>query len=259
MTILRLHIIDPDCGDVNCNNNGGNGEENPNPPQPTKYTVTLTVAGNGTATGAGEYNSGASVTLTATPGADYKFLAWEGDIGGTSTTRTFTITQNMLITAHFVHKRQPYTARSDDKKFKNNFTQTMQTQLANTCVASIMAYIKQVLCGGAFSDGDYMLKYLQKYKTWLHETGMPLEHVQPFMSEHFAIGTFTSWQSAIDAGRVVATDVPSDISGSTHAVLVVGYGADGSLIYMDPEMGSLMRADADYIAGNIKMVINKCQ
>lgn len=68
-------------------------------------TVTALVApvGSGTVTGAGEYVSGTTCTLTATPDNGYTFNHWE--IGGTSvgqnTTYSFTVTQNVTVTAVF--------------------------------------------------------------------------------------------------------------------------------------------------------------
>ncbi|MDR1347651.1 MAG: hypothetical protein LBJ63_04355 [Prevotellaceae bacterium] len=250
---------------------GGSDSGNTNP-QPTKYTVTVSISGNGTVTGYGtsasnisgagvyEYNQGTYLGITAVVGTGYKFTGWQGDISGTSASIWIeNLSKNMSVTANFASKAEPYTARPDDKKFKNNFATTMQEQLVNTCVASIMAYIEEIICGANFDMGKYLWDYARDYKVWLYETGMPTEHIQPFIDKYFVSGNFTSWQAAIDAGRVVFTDVPSNVSGSSHAVLVVGYGADGSLIYMDPEEGSLIRADADYIVGTQKIVIRKCQ
>lgn len=250
---------------------GGGSDSGSTNPQPTKYTVTVSISGNGTVTGNGsasnisgagvyEYSKGTYLRITAAAGTGYKFTGWQGDISGTSASIWIeNLSKNMSVTANFASKAEPYTARPDDKKFKTSFKNTMQTQLDNACVASVMAYIREVFCGGAFDDGYYILKYAEKYDNWLPETGIPIGQVQSFVSDYFAIGTYTSWHSAINAGKVILTDAPSNISGSSHAVLVVGYGADGSLIYMDPEAGSLIRADADYLLGNIKIVINKCQ
>jgi uncharacterized repeat protein (TIGR02543 family) len=250
---------------------GDGGNNNP-PPQPTKYTVTISVAGNGTVTGNGtsasningagvyEYNKGTYLSITAVADNGYKFTGWQGDVSGTSSSIWIdNLSKNMSVTANFASKAEPYTARPDDKKFKNNFVATMQTQLANTCVTSIMTYINTVLCGTDVNEGIYVLDYQRTHNKWVFDEGVSSEHVQSFMNKYFVSTDFTSWQVAINAGRFVFTDVPSDISGSNHAVLVVGYGADGSLIYMDPEAGSLMRADADYITGSQKIVINKCQ
>lgn len=54
--------------------------------------VTITPTGGGTVTGAGTYAQGDSVTLQATPAADYGFSAWKLDDVEVSTNRTLTIT-----------------------------------------------------------------------------------------------------------------------------------------------------------------------
>jgi len=75
---------------------------------PVKYTVTITPATNGTITvmdGTTEVSTGDQLeegtvlTLTATPDANYEFLTWwDGD---TLTTRTYTLTEDVTISATF--------------------------------------------------------------------------------------------------------------------------------------------------------------
>ena len=70
-----------------------------------QYTVTLTrnpLAG-GTATGGGTFNSGASVTVTASPNVGYTFTNWtEGvNIVSTNANYTFTILGNRALVANF--------------------------------------------------------------------------------------------------------------------------------------------------------------
>ena len=71
-----------------------------------QYNVTTTVSlnGGGQVTGGGTYNHGDSVTITATPNAGYMLDYWlvNGEIvPAQDITYTFTITQNMDITAYF--------------------------------------------------------------------------------------------------------------------------------------------------------------
>ena len=71
-----------------------------------QYDVTTTVSlnGGGQVTGGGTYNHGDSVTITATPNAGYMLDYWlvNGEIvPAQGITYTFTITQNMDITAYF--------------------------------------------------------------------------------------------------------------------------------------------------------------
>lgn len=49
-----------------------------------------------------KYKSGASITLKATPATGYTFSGWGGDLSGTETSKTFTITKNTTVTATFV-------------------------------------------------------------------------------------------------------------------------------------------------------------
>ena len=65
------------------------------------YTVSATVspAESGTVTGTGSYTYGSSAALTATPAEDYHFLQWSD--GTTTTTNTFTVTENTNLIAYF--------------------------------------------------------------------------------------------------------------------------------------------------------------
>ena len=67
------------------------------------YTVTATATEGGTVTGAGTYDHGTSVTLTATPNTGYEFVNWtqEGVEVSADAEYTFTLTNNVDITANF--------------------------------------------------------------------------------------------------------------------------------------------------------------
>jgi uncharacterized repeat protein (TIGR02543 family) len=68
------------------------------------YTLTVTVSpdGGGTvSTTGGTYDTGASVTLTATPATGYIFDHWEGDASGNATSVTIAINGDKNITAVF--------------------------------------------------------------------------------------------------------------------------------------------------------------
>jgi endoglucanase len=58
-------------------------------------------AGAITVTPAGPYKTGASVTITVTPNDKNQFTSWGGDLSGTSTTQTVTVTSDMVVTAYF--------------------------------------------------------------------------------------------------------------------------------------------------------------
>jgi hypothetical protein len=69
------------------------------------YGLTLNVGANGKVTkspDAPTYDSGAIVTLTAVPNAGYKLRSWSGDVSGTNTTVTVTMTADKTIAATFV-------------------------------------------------------------------------------------------------------------------------------------------------------------
>ena len=67
-------------------------------------TVTVTPSGDGTVTAnpTGPYHYGDTVTLTAAPNSGYSFSAWSGDLTGSETTKTVTVTDDMTATATFV-------------------------------------------------------------------------------------------------------------------------------------------------------------
>lgn len=71
-----------------------------------RYRITATVSpsGSGTVTGTGTFESGASVTLTATPKTGYEFVRWEKDDGSYVNTRptlTLTVSTNENFIAVF--------------------------------------------------------------------------------------------------------------------------------------------------------------
>ena len=81
-----------------------------------RTSVTLTVAARGSAAGgvtsnpggitcgascSASFNVGTSVTLTATPGTQARFKGWGGACGGTATTCTVTMNDNLSVTATF--------------------------------------------------------------------------------------------------------------------------------------------------------------
>lgn len=71
--------------------------------EPETYTVTVNYdQSRGTVLGAGTYDSGASVTLTATPYEGYRFGGWSN--GQTDSIITFTVTEDVTLTANFVEE-----------------------------------------------------------------------------------------------------------------------------------------------------------
>jgi hypothetical protein len=79
------------------------------PPAPiVKYTITLSAGEGGTvSTTGGEYESGQTVSVTATPKGEYVFTSWSD--GNTNATRTITVSSNNTLTANFEKKKYPLT------------------------------------------------------------------------------------------------------------------------------------------------------
>ena len=69
----------------------------------TFVTVTVTVndASMGSVYGGGRYAVGATATLTAVPAAGYKLIGWSNDNQITTTTQSFTVEEEITITANF--------------------------------------------------------------------------------------------------------------------------------------------------------------
>jgi len=76
------------------------------------YTITTNVspAGGGfISPSGGEYDSGAVVTLTATPASGYNFTHWSGSTSGTNPTVTLVMDANKNVTAFFEAEPEEYT------------------------------------------------------------------------------------------------------------------------------------------------------
>lgn len=72
------------------------------------YQLTVFVNGEGSISpSGGEYEQGETITLTATSSAGWRFQEWGGDADGTSNTLTFTIQNDVSVTAIFQRKDYP--------------------------------------------------------------------------------------------------------------------------------------------------------
>ncbi len=78
------------------NNDGGN---TPNPIVTYQLTLTSSPTAGGTVTGGGSYESGKSVTISASANLGYTFVKWSD--GNTSASRTITVSGNRSLTAYF--------------------------------------------------------------------------------------------------------------------------------------------------------------
>lgn len=74
---------------------------------PPQYTISTAVSpsGTGSVSGGGTYDSGSTVTLTATPATGYRFVRWSDN--NTNATRTVTVSGNVTYTAYFERDSAP--------------------------------------------------------------------------------------------------------------------------------------------------------
>ncbi len=99
----------------------------------TQYTITVNSNNSawGTVSGGGTYNSGATVTLTATPNSDYRFVRWQDN--NTQNPRTVTVTGNANYTATFEANSTPGTGEVDENCIITSFTYSMDVDGEITC------------------------------------------------------------------------------------------------------------------------------
>ena len=77
-------------------------------PQTIKYSVTFTSGSGGSVSiPGGSYDSGTSVSVTATPNSEYVFVNWSN--GSTQNPLSVTVTSNQSITANFEKRKYPLT------------------------------------------------------------------------------------------------------------------------------------------------------
>ena len=148
-----------------------------------------------------------------------------------------------------------YIGVEDEVLAKDNLPATMLPQLPNTCVTSIMQYIDNNVFNGNADEGDYLLYYWQTFHENIVTDGVDLDDIEPFVSHFFNLGKFSTFQSSINDGFVVMTDMWSQISNSAHNILVLGYQPSDELIYMDPEKGRWFCAGEQLMAENYKLVV----
>ena len=140
-----------------------------------------------------------------------------------------------------------YSANKAGNVLVDNVKTTAPKQTVNTCVTAIMEYINH-LFGGNLNEGVYVMRLWQSgINIFNPETDIDGKIVQAFTPQFFTTTSFTSFRTAIDAGHVVMTTIPTDEVGTGHNVLVVGYNSvSGDLIYMDTEWGILREVQPSY-------------
>lgn len=99
-------------------------------------------------------------------------------------------------------KGKDFESKIGDKIVVGKLPATMDKQLFNTCVTSIMSYIEQ-LFGGEYNPGTYLQAYLQEFGIWATEKGVALTNLSKFVNTHFIVSPFTGFQEAIDVGMLL--------------------------------------------------------
>jgi len=93
---------------LSCSSDETSTPVTPSPAPIVKYTITLSAGEGGTvSTTGGEYESGQTVSVTATPQGEYLFKDWSD--GNTDATRTITVNSNTTLTANFEKRKYPLT------------------------------------------------------------------------------------------------------------------------------------------------------
>lgn len=145
-----------------------------------------------------------------------------------------------------------------DVYFKEYLPTTMETQIGPTCVLFSLAFASEHLLGSKVNV-DQLLTYL------LTTFGMSVlsndpdnggiigENVIHLIDYFFEVGNFSTFKESIDAGVPVFSSFPidpSNVSKGGHGVLVVGYEQNSNMVIcMDPELGTLIRKDANEFFG----------
>ena len=72
---------------------------------PGNFTITVNKIGQGNVTltpAKATYACGETVTLTATPAANWRFSGWGGDLSGSAPSQQLTISRNHVVNATFI-------------------------------------------------------------------------------------------------------------------------------------------------------------
>ncbi|MBQ8224541.1 MAG: hypothetical protein IJZ86_04230 [Bacteroides sp.] len=149
-----------------------------------------------------------------------------------------------------------YIPASNDKLANDGIPLTMTKQVANCCVSAIMEFINNQIYGKDVNQGTYDLYYMQTYGEVPSESGIKLEHIYSYVEHFFQTKTFSDYQTAIEKGYTIMSDVRGTEGIDTHAILVIGYQENGDIIYMDPNAGEAQVADDSYIVGNFNIVVS---
>ncbi len=152
-----------------------------------------------------------------------------------------------------------YDPQDGDKLISEKFPKTMTPQKPKTCVTASLEYISKIL-GKEIKEKDFHLYQLIKHKSPVHIYGVKSSHVAGLINYFFTPISNISLTEAIDKGYPVMigykTGERDIITGEEigHNIVVVGYQANGDLIYMDPSTGDLMERPSSEIKPKIVYV-----
>ncbi|MDD6357453.1 MAG: leucine-rich repeat protein [Bacteroidales bacterium] len=135
---ITLHVP---CGAMNLYQTANGWKDYTLEAESGPYTITVTAEEGGSVDGGGSFNCGASVTLTATPDDNYRFIQWSD--GDTHNPRSVTVNGNATYTAQFGIAQ---------------YTITVNAETGGTATGSGTYNTDQVINLTATPDDCYMFK-----------------------------------------------------------------------------------------------------
>jgi len=144
--------------------------------KPWERTYTLSVSVNPPQAGSvspsgGEYESGAQVTLTASPASGYTFDYWSGSASGTTSTITITMDSDASLTAHFkTTPTVPEVLFSDDFSDESSGWVTYDEYDGRVIYLNGCLYVKDYGAyeGTMYGESQrYFTDFILEVETWL--------------------------------------------------------------------------------------------
>ena len=123
----------------------------------TTYTVSVSSSNTsmGTVSGGGTYEEGATATVTATPKSGYKFTRWSN--GNTTNPYSFTVTNNVSLTAYFEQSSTPQPESSTFWNMSDAAFNSLGTISSNKTINGLTIYAtssKNVVIDGSNQEID---------------------------------------------------------------------------------------------------------
>ena len=141
-------------------------------PTTERFTLTVNVSPPGAGSvspSGGEYDSGVSVTLTATPDTGYTFDYWTGSAAGTDPTTTITMDSDKRVTAHF-EAAGPTVLFSDDFSDESSGWVTYDASDGRVIYRDGYLYVKDYTAyeGSMYGESQrYFTDFILEVETWL--------------------------------------------------------------------------------------------